>query len=127
MNSQIRNPGEYFTNFQIVDTGFSMNGIKRIEGCNFYRENNDIFLFTNKEMIHARFQPQNDNLSIVNTKTIDTPKIYARVDTSGRMLTVDKATNNLSVVDLKSGRVVKKYPGNQEEPYSKHFIKKFIG
>jgi pyruvate/2-oxoglutarate/acetoin dehydrogenase E1 component len=98
-----------------------MNGIKRIEGCNFDSQNNEVLLFTSKEMIHARFSTINDSLNIVDTQSIDFPKIYARVDKMGRLLTVDKATNNLSVVNLTDGKVVKKYPGNHEEPYSKNF------
>lgn len=96
-----------------------MNGIKRIEGCNYDGKSNQIFIFTGEEMIHARFETQNDNLTIIDTQAIDTPKIYCRVDQRGRMLTVDKASNNLTVMNLSDGKIVKKYPGNQEEPYSK--------
>jgi hypothetical protein len=97
-----------------------MSGIKRIEGCNFDRSNNEVLLFTNKEMIHARFDKKTDELTVVDTSSISAPKIYSRIDNRGRLLTVDKASNNLTVTDLVNGKVVKKYPGNQEEPYSKN-------
>jgi hypothetical protein len=96
-----------------------MQEIKRIEGTNFDGEHNDILLFTNKEMVHTRFNSQEDSLQVINTRPIETPKIYSRVDKSGRLLTVDKSTNNLTVTNFKDGKVIKKYPGNLEEPYSK--------
>jgi hypothetical protein len=68
-------------------------------------------------MVHTRFNTQEDSLQVVNTKPIDTPKIYSRVDKIGRLLTVDKSTNNLTVTNFKDGKVLKKYPGNLEEAY----------
>lgn len=73
-----------------------MTGIKRIEGCNFDSMNNEILLFTDNEMIHARFKPCDNSFVIHDTKTTDSSVIYSRIDNQGRLITVDKATNNLT-------------------------------
>lgn len=69
--------------------------------------------------MHARFHQDSQKCAIVSTTLTDVPKIYARLDSKGRLLTVDKASNNLTVTSFLDGKVLKKYPGNLEEPYRK--------
>jgi len=116
MNSQ-----EHFSSPKVLETNIIFQNAKRIDAASLKDGFVEIVLITAREMIHARYSSESSQCILVSTTAIDTPKIYARIDLKGRLHTVDKATNNLTISNFFEGKVIKKYPGNTEEPYRKFF------
>jgi hypothetical protein len=72
-------------------------------------------------MIHAELLNGASNLEVKERINLLSPQIYSRLDKGGRLLTVEKASNHLKITNLKTKKIEKRYPGNEEEPYSKCF------
>lgn len=76
--------------------------------------------------MQAQLSPNEQNLVITTTKPLSSPYIYTRVDGKNRLLAVEKASNNIKAINLNTQKIEVKYPGNEEEPYSKTKIFKNI-
>lgn len=78
-----------------------------------------VVLTKKSEMLHTQLSPNGQNLVVMDTSYFSQPYIYTRVDDRQRLMVVEKVSNNFKVIDLKTKEVIKTYPGNEEEPYSK--------
>lgn len=99
--------------------------MKRVEGYLDGSTGKPHVILTKKsEMLHTQLSPNGQNLVVVDTSFFSQPYIYTRVDDKRRLMVVEKASNDFKVIDLNTKEVIKSYPGNEEEAYSKYRVLK---
>ena len=119
MTCTVENPHKYFNMSSMVETNLDMTGLGRVEGALNSSGEPVLYLFYQDSLIVANFNTESGLLEPENQFSLETPNIYARVDKKARLITVEKASNNLIVKNLTTGQIEIEYPGNEEEPYSK--------
>lgn len=94
--------------------------MKRIDAYQDQRTGKPRIVLTSQtEIMQAQLSPNEQNLVVMNSKPLSTPYIYTRVDAKQRLIVVEKASNNIKAISLDTHKIEVKYPGNEEEPYSK--------
>lgn len=85
------------------------------------RTNNSLFLYAKDKQ--AEFQLTRNGLNLINQPKMGPTKVYSRITKNDKQITVDSQTNNLTVTDLKTGKIYSQLQGYKEKPYRKnHFF-----